>query len=142
MAEVVCKGVKGLAAGFTGETRRVGLVYDFAQDGGAFSGKVYTLANISSKILVTRVIVRSLKTVTSAGAATVIVGHTDDDNYFVDATGGAKANLAADAVAAAATTSVPLVLAADKQITLTIGTADLTDGKILVEVWYKDVNAG
>lgn len=140
MAVVVCKGAKTLSAGFTGETRRVGLVYDFAKDGGATTD-VFTLATVSGKILVEKVIVRSLTTVTSGGAATVVVGHTDNDDYFVDATGGAKANLAADAVAAAAATSLPLVLGDGKKITLTVGTAALTAGKLIAEVWYKDVSA-
>lgn len=142
MAEVICKGAKTFAAGFTGETRRVALIYDFTKDGGAYSSKVYTLGVISGKVLVTKVIARVVTAVTSGGSATVIIGHTDDDNAFVDATAGAVANLTADAVAAAATTSVPMVLADGKKITMTIGTADLTAGKVVVEVWYKDVNEG
>jgi hypothetical protein len=142
MTEVVTKAHKTFAAGFTGETKRVGLIYDFTQDGGAYSGNVYTLGTISGKVLIEKVIVRVLTAVTSDGNATVIVGHTDNDDAFVDATGGAKANLGTDAVAAAATTSIPMILGDGKKITMTIGTADLKTGKIVVDVFYKDHNAG
>lgn len=142
MTEVICKGVKSIAAGFTGETRRVGLVYDFAKDAGAYSGKVYTLANVSGSILVEKVIVRVATIVTSGGSATVIVGNTDNADAYVDATGGALANLGAVVVVAAAATSLPSILHDGDQITMTIGTADLTAGKIVVEVWYKDINVG
>jgi hypothetical protein len=142
MTEVVCKAVKGISAGFTGETRRVGLVYDFAVDGGAYSGKVYTLANIEGPVLIEKVIVRVATIVTSGGSATVVVGNTDNADAYVDATGGALANIGAVVVVAAAATSLPSILHDGDQITMTIGTADLTAGKIVVEVWYKDVNVG
>lgn len=142
MTDIVVKGHKTFGAGFTGETKRVGLVYDFTQDGGAYSGKVYILGTISGKVLIEKVIARVVTAATSDGSATVIVGHTDNDDCFVDATAGAVANLAIDKVAAAATTSVPLILGDGKKITMTIGTADLKTGKIVVDVWYKDHNAG
>jgi hypothetical protein len=142
MTDIVTKGHKTFAAGFTGETKRVALVYDFAQDGGAYSGKVYILGTTSGKVLIEKVIARVVTAATSDGSATVIVGHADNNDAFVDATAGAVANLTADAVAAAATTSVPMILATGKTITMTIGTADLKTGKIVVEVWYKDVNVG
>jgi hypothetical protein len=142
MTDIVVKGHKTFAAGFTGETKRTALVYDFAADAGAYNGKVYILGTLSGKVLIEKVIARVVTAVTSGGSATVIVGHTDNNDAFVDATAGAVANLTADAVAAAATTSVPMILASGKQITMTIGTADLLTGKIVVEVWYKDVNVG
>jgi len=142
MTDIVVAGHKTFSAGFTGETKRVGLIYDFSKDGGAYSGKVYILGTLDGKALIEKVIVRVLTAVTSGGSATVIVGHTDNDDCFVDATAGAVANLGADKVGAAATTSVPLVLADGKKITMTIGTADLTAGKVVVEVFYKDCNAG
>ena len=142
MTDIVTKGQKTFAAGFTGETKRTALVYDFALDGGAYSGKVYILGTTSGKVLIEKVIVRVVTAVTSGGSATVVVGHADNADAFVDATAGAVANLTADAVAAAATTSVPMILATGKTITLTIGTADLLTGKVVVELWYKDVNVG
>jgi hypothetical protein len=142
MTDIVTKAHKTFSAGFTGETKRVGLIYDFAQDGGAYSGNVYILGTISGKVLIEKVVARVLTAVTSDGNATVIVGHTDNDDAFVDATAGAKANLGADAVAAAATTSIPMILGNGKKITLKIGTADLTAGKVAVDVWFKDHNAG
>lgn len=142
MSNITCAGHKTFASSFTGETKRVGLVYDFAKDGGAYSGNVYLLGTVSGKVLIEKVIVRVLTTATSGGSATVIVGHTDNNDAFVDATAGAVANVVEDAVLAAATTSVPMVLGDGKQITMTIGTANLTAGKLIAEVWYKDVNAG
>ena len=142
MATITCKGYKEFADGFFGESKRVGLVYDFALDGGAYSGNTYVLGQISGKVMIEKVIVRVVTAVTSDGAATVIVGHTDNDDAFMDATGGAKANLTADAIGAIPTTNIPMVLADGKQITMKIGTADLTAGKLIVEVFYKDANAG
>lgn len=142
MTDIVVKGHKTISAGFTGETKRAGLIYDFAQDGGAYSGNVYVLGEMEGKVLIEKVIVRILTACTSGGDATIIVGHTDNNDAFVDATAGAVANCTADAVLAAATTSVPMVLADAKTITMTIGTANLTAGKLIVEVWYKDARAG
>jgi hypothetical protein len=141
MTDIVVKGHKTLAAGFTGETKRVGLIYDFAQDGGAYNGNVYILGEIEGTVLIERVIVRTLTTVVGNNS-TVIVGHTDNDDAFVDATAGAEANLVENTVAAAATTSIPMILVDGKKIIMKIGTANLTAGKIIAEVWYKDVRAG
>lgn len=142
MTDVVTKAHKTFSAGFTGETKRVGLIYDFAQDGGAYSGKVYILGTVSGKVLIEKVIVRVVTAATSDGSATVIVGHTDNDDYWMDATGGAVANLGIDKVGANATTGIPVILGDGKKITMTIGTADLKTGKIVVDVFYKDHNAG
>ena len=142
MTDIVVKGHKTFSAGFTGETKRVGLIYDFAQDGGAYNGKVYILGTISGKVLIEKVIVRVVTAATSDGSATVIVGHTDNDDYWMDATGGAVANLAIDKVGANATTGIPVILGDGKKITMTIGTADLKTGKIVVDVFYKDHNVG
>lgn len=140
MTDIVVKGHKTISAGFTGESKRESLIYDFSKDGGAYSGNVYILATISGNVLIEKVIVRATTTVTGS-SSTVIIGHTDNDDAFVDATGGAEANLAANAVAAAATTSIPMVLANGKKITMKIGTANLTAGVIVVEVHYKDARA-
>lgn len=142
MTDIVTKGHKTFAAGFTGETKRTALVYDFALDGGAYSGKVYILGTTSGKVLIEKVIVRVVTAATSDGSATIIVGHADNTDAWVDTTGGAVANLTTDAVVANATTGVPMILASGKTISMTIGTADLKTGKIVVEVWYKDVNVG
>jgi hypothetical protein len=141
MTVYVAKGHETIAAGFTGETKRVGLVYDFAKDGGAYSGNSWTLGTISGKVLIEKVIVRVTTAVTSDGSATVIIGHTDNDDYWMDATGGAVANLAVDLVGANATTGIPLVLGDGKKITMKIGTANLTAGVIVVDVYYKDHRA-
>lgn len=142
MTAIVTKGHETISAGFTGETKRVGLVYDFAKDGGAYSGNTYTLGTISGKVLIEKVIVRVTTAATSDGSATVIVGHTDNDDYWMDATGGAVANLAIDKVGANATTGIPLILTDGKKILMTIGTADLKTGVIVVDVYYKDHRVG
>jgi len=142
MTDIVTRAAKTFSAGFTGETRRTALVYDFATEAGAYSGKVYILGTVSGSVLIEKVIVRVATIVTSGGSATVIVGHTDNADAFVDTTGGALANLGAVACVPDATTNVPMILTDGKKITMTIGTADLTAGKIVVEVWYKDVNVG
>ena len=139
MANITCKGYKEFAAGFTGEMKRISLVYDYALDGGAYSGNTYILGKTSGKILVREVIVRAASSVTSGGSATVSVGQASTANTFADAV--AKTALAADLVAAKPATNIPMVLADATNITLTIGTADLTAGKVVVEIFYKDVVA-
>lgn len=142
MSNITCKGHETISAGFTGETKRVGLIYDFSKDGGAYSGNTYYLGTISGKVLIEKVIVRVTTAVTSGGSATVIIGHSDNDDYWMDATGGAVANLAIDLVGANATTGIPLVLQDAKKITMKIGTADLLTGVIVVDVYYKDHRVG
>ena len=141
MTVYVAKGHETISAGFTGETKRVGLVYDFAKDGGAYSGNSWTLGTISGKVLIEKVIVRATTAVVG-NSSTVIIGHSDNDDYWVDATGGAEANLAVDLVAPNATTGIPLVLQDGKLITMKIGTANLTAGVIVVDVYYKDHRVG
>jgi hypothetical protein len=139
MANITTKGYKEFAAGFTGEEKRIALKYDFAQDGGAYSGNTYILGKTSGKVLIKEVIVRATTAVTSLGSATVSVGQASTANTFADAV--AKTALAADLVAANPATNIPMVLADATNITMTIGTADLTAGVVIVEVIYKDASA-
>jgi hypothetical protein len=139
MATITCKGAKVLEGGFTGERKRAGLVYDFSKDGGAYSGNTYVLGTMEGSVLIEKVFVRATTSVTSAGAATISVGHTDSATAFVSAE--AKGDLEAGEVATIEATAVPMVLADGKQIVMTIGTADLTAGVLVVEVVYKDARA-
>lgn len=104
--------------------------YDFANDTGAQA--TYSLGKFKSKSLVLRGRWFVETACTSAGSATVIIGaSTADTDAILDATSGAVANLI-DNANDTETAATGLVVAADETLDLTIGTADLTAGKIKV----------
>lgn len=140
MTVFIAKGHKTISAGFTGESKRVGLVYDFAKDGGAYSGNSWVLGTISGNVLIEKVYVRATTSVVGSGSSTVSIGNTDSGTKYVSGEG--EADLEANEVAAIETTMVPHVLTNGKQIIMTIGTANLTAGVLVVEVQYKDARVG
>jgi len=105
---------------------QVRLTYDFSKDGGA-QGTV-TLGEVESDVVIVnaRTIVQTQAT--SGGSATVIVGRTGDTDSILTST--AVASLTANAVIDGASTAKNARIAKDQEILLTIGTADLTAGKI------------
>ena len=108
------------------------LEYDFDNDAGAQGD--YNLGQFPHKALVTSAMVYIVTACTSAGSATVEIGaSTADADGFLDATSGAVANLTIGTVHTE-TTATNLIVAADEYIQLTIGTADLTAGKVRVIV--------
>jgi len=119
--------------GFENEVQYARLTYDFANDGGATGALV--LADMPGKAMVLKAVVHVETACTSGGAATVIIGTSDDTDAFMDLTSGAVANLVDD-FGLEETTAVGAVLDAADQVLLTIGTAALTAGKINVELQY------
>ena len=122
-------------AGFDNELSYTKLVYDFA--GGDIGGiaDVVKLGKFSDKVIMKQAIVRVATAVTSDGSATIDVGFTGGDtDFFVAAK--APAALTADAIIAE-TTNIPVVIAADTEIQLSVATAALTAGKVELHIWYR-----
>lgn len=134
---------------FSNESHREEYVYDFAVDGGAV-GAIDLSAKANSHVvpsgaLVKAVYARVVTAFTSGGAATVSWGPTADADGY---SGAAKAMAAMTANAAfsgehdggalLATPGVyPVVAASSQDLKLTIGTAALTAGKLVVVVEYE-----
>lgn len=135
-------------------------VYDFAEDGGAV-GEIFLSSKagvdpIPTGAIIKRVTAKVLTAVTSAGAATLAWGNDDDPDGY-SGTAIAKASLTANAVfngydnGAALlwddTNDHPIDVAVinedDGEVSVTIGTAALTAGKvvILVEYYYPKASA-
>lgn len=136
MANVNVDKQKKIGGGYTGKAETIKLTYDFSQDGGA-TADTYRLAEIQSKILITEAHYYVETAATSGGSATVTIGaETADPNAFMD--GVAVGSLTADAVDAEAA-GQKLVVDSGDYISLTIGTAALTAGKIHLFLTYYGV---
>lgn len=139
MANVTAAGFKTLGSGFSNEMQYVKLVYDFAEDGGA-SADAYRLAQASRKIMVVHSRVHVETAFTSGGSATVIIGvEGGDTDAFLDLTSGAVASLTDDSVHQE-TAGQGIVVAADSYIAADVGTADLTAGKLVLHLWFVNVD--
>lgn len=137
MSDVHVAAYKTIGSVFGNEVGFEKLTYSFAADGGATTN-VYQLAKVTDKILILNAVVQVETACTSSGSATVKIGPTTaDDDAFLDVTSGAVASLTDDAVVREATCNV--VIGADDYISLVVGTAALTAGKVNVFVQY--VNA-
>lgn len=118
--------------------------YSFAVDGGAVGA--INLFTAASDIVITGFHAVVKTTCTSGGSATVAVGVTGATSAFVTTTGGAVANLTANAVLVPVLTegtpntmALPRRLASGSSVLMTIGTAALTAGQIEYVLTY--VNA-
>jgi hypothetical protein len=139
MATVTAKAHKYIGKGFSNDNQWTKLTYDFAEDAGAFAD-VVKLATVQGKIMVTRAIVQVETACASLGSATVAVGAASADaDGFLTAAHGPVASLVDD-FTYTESTSVGLVVGDADTITLDIGTADLTAGKINVFVWWVNVD--
>ena len=124
---------KKMASGFSNERQFMKLTYDFANDGGATTD-TYRLAQVDDKILISEAIVQVETACTSGGAATVTIGaETADPDAMLAAQ--AVAGLTDDATFEVAA-GQKLVVGSGDWITMSIGTAALTAGKINVYVSY------
>lgn len=111
---------------FSQEQNFIEVEYDFANDGGA-TGSL-DLLTVKEAMVVETAYLKVKTACTSGGSATVAIGVSGGAG-IVAAT--AVASLTSGAVIAPAST-VPYKLAADAVVQLTIGTAALTAGKIIV----------
>ena len=116
------------------------VVYDFAQDGGAFAD-TYRLAEVKGKILVVQATVHVITAFTSGGSATVAVGaETADGDAFLAAT--AVGTLVDDYVVKTAAGQKLVIdgATATDYITVVLATADLTAGKLEVILEYVNID--
>ena len=139
MANVTANGFKKLDRGFSNELSYAKLVYDFAEDGGAFAD-AFRMGITAGKIMVVHSRVHVETEFTSGGSATVIIGvEGGDTDAFLDLTSGAVASLTDDSVHQE-TAGQGLVIADGSYIAADVGTADLTAGKLTLHLWYVNVN--
>ena len=113
---------------FGGAMEILEVEYDFAKDGGA-TGQL-DLAIVPEACVLIDGYVKVDTTCTSGGSATVIVGRTGDTDAVMTVTTGAVANLTAGAVIAGDAAAKHKKLAANDVLSMTIGTAALTAGKL------------
>jgi len=112
------------------EKQLVRFEYDFAVDGGAIGDITLRpdVVGLKEGMIVTDMIVRSIEALASDGSATVTVGDgTDVDAFFADQFGSLDANndIVRDGTLA-------LEMGAGASLTLSVGVADLTAGKLEV----------
>lgn len=127
------------SAGFANKKELYRVTYDFAVDAGAQAA--YDIFEADGAVVITDFYVVVKTTCTSGGSATVKAGKTGDDDSFLKTTEGAVANLVANAVFPAKpeltegtpntiAPRLPTRLADGEKLLMTIGTADLTAGKL------------
>jgi hypothetical protein len=129
------EGIKNLYKGWSGEEKYMRAAYDVTGGDVGTASEVTQLMLAKEKILITRMAVYVKTAVTGGVGAKLNIGHTDNDDEFV-------ATVAADSIAAdtmVALTAYQFVLAAGKYITVTPKAANITAGKVIVEIYYKDV---
>jgi lipoate synthase len=129
------EGVKELYKGFSGEEKVMRAAYDKTGGDVGTANEVTQLMLAKEKVLITRLAVYVKTAGTGATGATINVGHTDNDDEFVKTI--AFEDVAVDTVLAL--TLGQFILPAGKYITVTPKTANITAGKVIVEVFYKDV---
>lgn len=110
---------------FAKESQFLEIEYDFANDGGA-TGSL-DLVKVKEAMVVESAYLKVKTAATSGGSATVAIGVSGGAG-IVAATAVASLTLGAVIVPA----TMPVKLAADAVVQLTIGTAALTAGKIVV----------
>ena len=137
MATVTAKAHKVFGRGFSNEVQTVKLVYNFADDAGAFAD-VVKVGTTDGKILVVSSSVHVETTCTSGGSATLIAGVAGGTtNAFLAST--AVATLVDDyAVNTAAGQGI--VVASGAAVHVDIGVADFTAGKVNVILRYMNID--
>lgn len=137
MAKVTSTAAKTFGQGFSNELSYVKLTYDFAVDGGEADDSV-VIGITSGKILVVHSKVH-VETAFAGTNATMIIGvDGGDTDAFLDVTSGAVTSLTDDSVHFE-TAGQGIVLADGAEIACDIATADVTQGKLHLHLWY--VNA-
>lgn len=133
MANVTCDTYRIIDRGYDNERQHQKLTYDFSQDGGSTSD-TYRMAIVNGKILITEAILQVETAFTSGGSGTVTAGaETADADAFGAAI--AVATLVDDyAIDTAAGQS--LTVGAADYLSLTVGTAALTAGKLHIYLSY------
>jgi hypothetical protein len=139
MANVNANAYKTIGGGFSNEVQHVKLTYDFAEDGGATADTV-RLATFGRKVVITDAVVQVETACTSGGSATVTIGlQTADADCFLTTAAGAVAALTDDACFKT-TAGQAIVAPADEYVSVAIGTAALTAGKVNVFLTYRNAD--
>lgn len=136
MANIQCGAYKTVGQVFSNEKGFVKLTYDFSVDGGAYSGNTYRLGRTSRKILVTEAVIH-IETAVVGSSSTVSLGTTTAATVGLSAV--AEATLVDDYVVDTAGFQAEVVPSGD-YFTMTIGTANLTAGKINVFLTYVNID--
>lgn len=132
MAVTTGDNLKKMGATFTNELGFIKLTYDGSVDS-LLNADSVRLAQVDSKIVVTKATVAVETAVTSGGAPAIDVGYeTADPNAILAAE--VVANLTDDDVVAASVDRI--VVDAGDFVTLNVSTADLTAGKFHVLIEY------
>lgn len=140
MAVVIGNTYRKLDVGYYNEAQIARLVYDFAEDGGATADTV-RLAQVTGKILVVEATLHVITAFTSGGSATVTLGaETADADAFAAAV--AVGTLVDDYVVKTAAGQILVIdgASATDYITLAVGTAALTAGKLELIMRYFNVD--
>jgi len=121
----------GNAALAAGAVKHLKVTYDFDDDGGDISS--ITIGSLPDKAIVVRGHAEVEAAVESGGNATVALGIVANTDAFVAAT--AKTSLGLDAVLSTSN-DLPLKMAGETPVLLTVAVAALTAGKINLFVEY------
>jgi len=126
---------KSIDGTFSNEEVIKRVIYDFSKDAGATGALDLLTAN--EDIIITGFTSTVKTAATSGGSATLKVGITGDDDFFMTTTQGAVASLTLGAVIVPAVVegtpnvlACPVKLASGAKVLQTIGTAALTAGKV------------
>lgn len=136
MSNIQCDAYKTVGQVFSNEKGFVKLTYDFALDGGAYSGNTYRLGRTSRKILITEAVIH-VETAVVGSSSTVSLGTTTAATVGLSAV--AEATLVDDYVVDTSAFQAEVVPSGD-YFTMTIGTANLTAGKINVFLTYVNID--
>ncbi len=136
MANITCGAYKTVGAGFAGERCTAKLTYDFTVDGGAYSGNTYRLGIAGRKILIVEAVIH-VETAVVGSSSTVSMGTTSAATVGLSAV--AEATLVDDYVADTSGYQAEVVASGD-YFTMTIGTANLTAGKINLFLSYYNID--
>ena len=120
---------KKFGSAFSNAIEKIEITYDFAVDGGATGA--LDMFEAVDKLVIHRSYVKCMTTCTSGGSATVIMGVIGGDTDAI-LTSTAVASLVADTAFDNDSASDALFLAAGGKLGMTIGTAALTAGKLIL----------
>lgn len=127
--------------GYIEDSKRIARAYyDFAVDGGAQGDIPLRGDKIPLGAIIVDALIHVDTVPTSAGAATVAIKTEGAaDINAADAISGAPWSTTGAKRADLTATSAPIKTTAERTITATVGTADLTDGKFSVLVEYVEL---
>lgn len=123
------KGYKEIKSAWSNGLTKIEVTYDFAQDGGAQG--TFDLLKLGFAAIIRAFYAKTVTTMTSGGAPVIDVGvKGGDTDSLMD--GLLKTDFVAGGVKYdGAAQIIPQKIEANGEITMTVGTADLTAGKVI-----------